>query len=174
MSAVQRRSTHGLAILALPGLLALAACSGAAGTGAAVSELHDEVIEMPLPSEQAEGVPDECFEVYPWAMGPASFDSLEIVPADWPAAPAEATICTTNTGGTVETAAFVTELPAEQVFAHYESKLGGYELARVSGDENGTGYASLDGSDGGAFTFQIREAEGGFQITLINSDALDQ
>ena len=163
----------GLALAVAPLLLALAACSGgAAGTGPAVSELHDGE-QMPLPEERAEGVPDECFEVYPWAPGTASLDDLQLVPADWPAAPADATLCTTTGGGAVETAAFVGDQPAEQILAHYETALDGYELARVSGEQNGTGYESLDGSDGGAFTFQIREAEGGFLLTFIDSDSLE-
>lgn len=169
------RRVGGLLGVGLALLLALSGCASSAGTSPAVSDLYDGDVEvsMPLPDERAPGVPDECFEHYPWATGPASFDALELTPDGWPEPPQGSTLCTTNSGGAAETAIYVTTQPADEVLAHYEAALGAYEHTRITGAENGTGYDSLDGSDGGAFNFQIREAEGGFQITFIDTEAFN-
>ncbi|MGJ0203884.1 hypothetical protein NHL51_06950 [Leucobacter sp. gxy201] len=155
--------------LAAAGLLALTGCSG--GPDAEEKAPADAVEEATLPAEPAPGVPEECGEIYPWATGPASLDDLELVPEGWPAAPEGATICTTQSGGAVETASYVTEVPSDEVFSHFEEALAQYAPVRISGDENGTSYASLDSSDGGAFGFQIREAEGGFVIAFVDNEA---
>lgn len=153
--------------------MGLASCSGEPQSGAdpTVSGPADEDTAMPLPEERAEGVPEECFAVYPWATGPADINSLELLPDGWPEAPDGSTLCTVNTGGGTETAAFVTELPAEEVLAHYEQALAMHSPTRVSGEDNGTGYASLDGVIGEALSFQIREAEGGFMFALVDNNA---
>ncbi|GAB2551328.1 hypothetical protein [Leucobacter ruminantium] len=164
--ALGRRSAVGAALL---GVLVLAGCS--AGGNAEVAAPEETGASAPLPEETAPGVPEECAEVYPWATGPASLDDLALVPDGWPEAPEGATICTTQSGGAVETASYVTESPSEEVFAHFEGALAQYAPVRISGEENGTGYASLDSSDGGAFGFQIREAEGGFVIAFVDNEA---
>ena len=153
--------------------LGLISCTGSpqAASDPAVSGPAAEDGAMPLPEERAAGVPEECFEVYPWATGPAEIDTLELLPDGWPEAPDGSTLCTVNTGGGTETAAFVTEQPPEEVLAHYEQGLASYAPVRVSGEDNGTGYASLDGVIGEALSFQIREAEGGFMFALIDNNA---
>lgn len=153
--------------------LGLTNCAGGpqSASDPAVSGPAVDDSAMPLPEERAAGVPEECFEVYPWATGPADISTLELLPEGWPEAPEGSTLCTVNTGGGTETAAFVTELPPEDVLAHYEQGLASHAPTRVSGEDNGTGYASLDGVIGDALSFQIREAEGGFMFALIDNNA---
>lgn len=160
------------ALLAGLPLLALTGCGGGAGEGGAARDAARSEVQMPLPEERAEGVPDECFEAYPWATGPADLDDLSLVPANWPSAPDDATLCVVAGGGVSESAAYVSSGDPAAILDHYESALDGYQLARVSGEQNGTGYESLDGSTG-ALSFQIREAERGFLITFISENALD-
>lgn len=127
--------------------------------------------ETPLPVDQppAPGVPPECAEAYPWAPGPADLATLTLLPADWPDPPGGSTLCTVNAGGVTEMAAYVTDLPVEQVLSHYESQLQRYQPVRTTGEENGTGYDALEGAEG-ALTVQVREAEHGFLLAFISTE----
>ncbi|OUZ11703.1 hypothetical protein BHE97_04135 [Aeromicrobium sp. PE09-221] len=147
-------------------LLALTACSSPADDTA--EEDRDEVVV----EDTADGVevPAECREAYAYAAAGGSLDDIEALPDGWPAAPGGSTLCVTADGGSVETASYVTAAPIEEVLAYYERELAGdYEVVRVDGAENGTGYDSLDGS-GEAIGFQIRESDGGFVIAFVGGD----
>jgi len=166
------RLAGALAALSIAGLLA--SCSAdAESTGPAVSGPGDEQeeVSMPLPDERAPGVPEECFEHYPWATGPADPAALTSQPDDWPDPPAGSTLCATSGGGASEMASYVTPASTEEILDHYESALQGYQVSRISGEENGTGYDSLDGSNDRGLSFQVREADGGFILTFIDGGA---
>ncbi|GGH40704.1 hypothetical protein [Microbacterium album] len=125
--------------------------------------------EMP----QREGeVPQECQDAYPLAVVPADLADVASVPDDWPAPPAGAVLCLTSGSfdDTTETASYATDAPIEDVLAHYEAALAGYELYRADGAENGTGYDTLDGERPG-LGVQIRETDGGFVIVFARAGA---
>ena len=114
-------------------------------------------------------VPQECREGFPMAMPDADIADLELMPTDWPAPPAGSTLCTTmgTVGGSTESAGYAVDLPIEDIFAHYENAVQGYETVRTDGTENGTGYATLDGI-GAEVDFQIRQREGGFDLLFVS------
>lgn len=178
-SAALRRGLTVVAF-ALTATLTVASCSagkevepGLGGGGPSVGQPEPTEVEptdAPLPVDQpAPGVPPECAEVYPWAPGPVDLTTLTLLPEDWPQPPEGSTLCTVNTGGVTEMAAYVVDLPAEKILDYYESKLERYDLTRSTGEENGTGYAALEGADGDALTVQIREAERGFLLAFIGT-----
>ncbi len=114
-------------------------------------------------------VPEECLAGFPMAMPDADIADLELMPADWPAPPAGSTLCITmgTVGGSTESAGYAVDLPIEDVFAHYEAAVQGYETLRTDGMENGSGYATLDGI-GSDVDFQIRERDGGFTLMFLS------
>lgn len=160
---------RGGAIAAAACLLALSACSSSDEDDKAVDR-DDAVTE-----DVAEGTdaPTECLEAYIGAAGGADLDDVESMPDDWPQAPEGSTLCVTAEGGSVETASYASTTPVEEILAYYEQQLAAaYEVYRVSGEENGTGYDSLDGS-GEAVAFQVRESDGGFVIAFVAGDATE-
>lgn len=128
--------------------------------------------ELPAVDPAAGAVPEECAEAFPLAYEPADIAMIESLPADWPAPPGGATLCMTSEtmDGSSETASYATESPIDDVFAHYEAQLSGYDVFRSDGAENGTGYATLDGTNGD-IAFQVREADGGFILVFGSGDA---
>lgn len=116
-------------------------------------------------AERLGDVPPECLDAFPYLLDGADFADMD-APAGWPAAPTGATLCMTSSGDTAS-ASFVTELPFDEVAAHYEAALAGaYETSRATGADNGTGYASLDGWAPDGAVFQVREHDAGFVLVL--------
>ncbi|WP_460772734.1 hypothetical protein [Microbacterium sp. GXF7504] len=152
----------GLAVAALTG------CTAAAEPTGAPSDAPVEAIEPAAGEDILDGVPEACRDAFPLAMPGVDAADLELMPADWPAPPSGAVLCTTmdSVGGGSESAGYAIDLPVEDVFAHYEASLSGYELFRSDGAENGTGYATLDGV-GADVGFQVRETDGGFTLVFV-------
>lgn len=149
-------------------LAALVGCA-AAGDGADGLDAADDPV--PLSDDAYADVPEGCRENYPFAALPADIADVGLQPVDWPAPPADATLClTTDTvGGSIESAAYATNAAIDDVLAHYESALAAYDVFRTSGADNGTGYETLDGTAGDV-EFQIRESDGGFLLVFGLSD----
>lgn len=151
-------------------LLTLTACTGAPEEPAPITDAamgEDSGQSGIGDSDPSQLVPEECADAYLFAAGPADIAEITLMPADWPASPAGAILCLTSEtmDGSSETASYATEAPIEDVFAHYEGALTGYEVYRSDGAETGTGYATLDGV-GADVAFQIRETDGGFVLVF--------
>ena len=117
--------------------------------------------------ERLGDVPPECAEAIPYLLGPADFADMD-APAGWPDAPAGATLCMTSSGG-IAAATFVSDLAFDEIAAHYEAALAdAYETSRASGEENGTGYATVDGFAPDGSAFQVREHDAGFVLVLTH------
>ncbi|WP_308797330.1 hypothetical protein [Agromyces silvae] len=166
-------------IAALAAAFALAGCTGGAGDvdpagiEEAESYVEDGALDEAIEDREALGVPEECAAAYLGAVVPADIADVEAIPADWPEPPAGSTLCVTGGGGSVETASYAATAGIDEVIAHYESALpASYERFRVSGEENGTGYESLDGQ-GADVAFQIRESDGGFVIAFALQEGLE-
>lgn len=113
-----------------------------------------------------EGMPPECAVVaVGWYPG-IDISNVENLPADWPPAPRDSVLCATRGGGSIHTAAYASPLSIDEVFAFYEAALpAGFTAEHVSGEENGTGYESLEGN-GPGIAFQVRENDGGFTLAF--------
>ncbi|GAA2250222.1 hypothetical protein N1031_19945 [Herbiconiux moechotypicola] len=156
--------------------VALTGCSFSAGTELGVDE---PVVDEPLVDEPAVAaddgagaeeplgdVPEECLAVSVTSWPGADLADVESIPASWPQPPSGSVLCSTGGGGSTETAAYASPLAIDEILAHYESSLGSeYSFERFSGEENGTGYDSLDGSGPGV-GFQVRENDGGFTLVF--------
>jgi hypothetical protein len=116
-------------------------------------------------------MPPECAAVTAgWYPG-IDIENVDHMPAGWPAPPEGSTLCSTLSGASIETAVYASTRGLEEIFAYYEDALpAGYNAMKTSGDDNGTGYAALDGNGGGT-VFQVRENDGGF--TLAFADEAD-
>ncbi len=114
-------------------------------------------------------VPEECLTVsVGWYPG-VDIANVENLPGAWPQPPDGSTLCSTAGGAGIETAAYASPLSIDEIFAHYESQLGGsYTTSRTTGAENGTGYETLDGEVDG-IGFQIRRNDGGFTVAFAQS-----
>lgn len=170
MTAARARAPRLLALAALAAL-ALTGCAAAAPDDAVAEDVAaQDAIEPAEGEELVADVPEECREAFPTAGQPADLADVDLLPADWPAPPAGATLCLTmdTVGGTSESASYAADLAIDDVFAHYESALSGYDMFRADGAENGTGYATLDGV-GADVDFQIRESNGGFVLLFVRS-----
>jgi len=145
--------------------LLLAGCQAAPVGGIEPAAPDHGSIDEPIVDVDSE-IPEECIDVaVGWYPG-VSIDSLETVPAGWPAPPADAILCSTSSGGTIETASYATSLAFDELAAHYLADLPSeYTAAVISGDENGTGYDTVDGN-GPGIAFQISERDGGFRLAF--------
>jgi hypothetical protein len=168
-------------VLGVAAAFALTGCAGGADPGAGAGAIEpadgehvdDGAADEALEDREALGVPEECAAAFLGAVVPADLADVEAHPADWPEPPAGSTLCVTGGGGSVETASYAATAGIDEVLAHYESALpASYERFRVSGEENGTGYESLDGQ-GGDVAFQIRETDGGFIIAFALQEGLE-
>lgn len=175
MSALRGGRTA-LAAVCAAAALALGGCSFSLGTsldqGADAADEPDRTVED-LTDDLADdaGVPEECLAVSIASFPGADLADVAALPADWPEPPAGSILCATSDGGTTETAAYAASVAFDRVVAHYESSLpAAYETVRLSGEENGTGYASLDGVGPGV-GFQIRENDGGFTLVFAAGGA---
>ncbi|MFB8387766.1 hypothetical protein ACFC3F_11570 [Microbacterium sp. NPDC055910] len=172
----------GVAIAALALLVGCAADErGLVDPGPATDVLDEPLpagdVEEPLPAGDVEeplpagDVPDECRDAFPLAVFPADITDVEMQPANWAAPPADAVLCITASAmdGSSETLSYATDAAIGDVFAHYEASLGGYDMFRTPGTDNGTGYDTLDGTSAEA-TFHIREHDGGFVLVFARGD----
>lgn len=144
----------------LLGLATLVGCGGDGGDDTAVAD-PDAALEQ---LQDDSGVPEECREAFPVAMGPADLADLSMLPVDWPEAPAGATLCQTSAtlDAGVETADFATgALTTEVLDALEESLAPAYAVER--GDE-GLG-EQLTGTAGNV-VFEVTTREGAYTVTL--------
>lgn len=179
---MSRARSRLLLALGVAAALALTGCAGGAGADQGADPgaiepadelVEDGALEDALGDREDLGVPEECAAAFVGAVGPADLADVEARPADWPEPPSGSTLCVTGGGGSVETASYASTAGIEEVLAHYESALpAAYERFRVSGEENGTGYESLDGQ-GAEVAFQIRESDGGFVIAFAVQEGLE-
>lgn len=163
---MKRRSAALAAVLLAS--IALAGCSGDAPASDRIDDpagTVEEDFDTPVDVD-VEGMPPECAVVsVGWYPG-IDISNVENMPADWPAPPEDSTLCATSSGGSIQTAAYASPLSIDEVLAFYEAALpAGFTAAQVSGEENGTGYESLEGN-GPGIAFQVRENDGGFTLAF--------
>lgn len=154
-------------------VLAVIALAGCAPEGPAPEEPDDPagIIEEQFdePTDlDVEGMPPECAVVsVGWYPG-VDISNIENMPADWPAPPEGSTLCSTQSGGSIQTAAYASPQEFAEIAAFYQEALpAGFTAETVSGADNGTGYDSLDGN-GPGIAFQVRENDGGFTLAFAN------
>ncbi|KRB79995.1 hypothetical protein ASE01_00340 [Nocardioides sp. Root190] len=139
----------------------LAACGGTdepeasspAGADDVIADLQDEA-----------GVPEECRDAFPAAIGSPDLSRILLEPEGWPEPPVEATLCQTSTtlDDTIEIASFATEEPPAEVLDAYEAALEGtFETTR---DENGLGELISGATDSGGF--EVAAVDGSFTLTF--------
>lgn len=165
-------------------LAALAGCATPIGLGTDVGLPTDDPTTAPGPAAEpddaepddlepdpgtgaAGGISQTCLDLFPQSA--AGVGTLDLEPAGWPDPPADSTLCYSaeTLDGLSETASYVSSAAPEEVFAHYEAALGTqYDVVHSDGQENGTGFETLDGS-GAGIGFQIRASEGGFTIVFV-------
>ncbi len=167
---LRRRGSVLLAVMAAASL-ALTGCQASA-----VPTTDDRVVvdgggagaeaESPGGDDFAEEMPKECESVsIGWYPG-VDIADVSLMPDAWPAPPADSTLCSTSGGGSSETAAYASSLSIDEVFAHSESQFpADVAPQRFTGEENGTGYETLDGQFGDV-GFQIRRNDGGFTLVF--------
>lgn len=127
-----------------------------------------DVVDQLVDDEGTGDAPEECLEVSIYSVAGADIADVTSQPADWPAPPAGSVLCATSGSANAETASYASALTIDEVFDHYASSLpSGYDAVVLSGEENGTGYASLDGAGAGV-AFQIRANDGGFTIVFAS------
>jgi hypothetical protein len=155
-----------LSIVVAAGLLTLSACSGDTdGPSGAGSEDKAASDTAGLQDVQADsGVPEECLEAFPVAIGEADLADLSLVPGDWPEGPVDATLCQTSSTieGNLETADYATEATGAEVLDAFQAALpAGYEATR---EDKGQGDV-LTGSAGEVF-FQVSTRDGAYTVTF--------
>lgn len=141
-------------------LLALAACGGEAGndSSAAVEEVAGADDDGPA------GVPDECRDAFPQAMGPADLGELALLPEGFPDPPVEATLCITaeTVGGAQETASYASDATADEILAGYESALAPHGATR---EQDGIGRPILTATVDDVI-IQVTPQDGGFVLAF--------
>lgn len=130
---------------------------GGAGAGGTVEE-GTGVDDGPA------GVPDECRDAFPQALGPAELSELALLPDGFPDPPVEATLCITaeTVGGAQETASYATTASADEVLAGYETALTAYGAVR---DQDGVGRPIVTATADGV-TIQVTPQDGGFVLAF--------
>lgn len=158
---MSRRLPAWVALLGASAVLGLSGCSFTVDAGGPMDG-PGIAAEDPGPID----IPAECDGVgVGWYPG-VDIANVESQPQDWPAPPAESTLCSTAGGGNTETATYANAAPFDAIVAHYADALpAGYTGEQSTGEENGTGYATLDGAGSGV-RFQVRETEGGFTLVF--------
>ncbi|MCR1783858.1 hypothetical protein KVF89_15060 [Nocardioides carbamazepini] len=161
------------AAAALVSLTTLAACGGGddgaddGGDGVAETTGGDPggtVEEGTGDDDGPAGVPDECGEAFPQALGPADVADLALLPDGFPDPPVEATLCITaeTVGGSQETASYATDATAEEILAGYETALASYGAVR---DQDGIGRPIVTAADGD-LDIQVTPQDGGFVLAF--------
>lgn len=151
-----------LATLTLLATGGLAACGGDSGASDSTSPTR---ADNDLTDVQEEtGVPPECRDAFPVAIGAADLADVELIPAGWPEPPVEATLCQTSStlDDQIAIASYATEAAPAEVLDAYETALAGtFETSR---EENGLGEVLSGSSEGGGF--EVAAADGSFTLTF--------
>ena len=164
------RHTRALLATALlaSGLL-LTACGGDAEADAAAAlesaveeaagDLADAGADAGLPP-----APEECLAAFPLAVGGATLDDVDLIPADWPAAPDSAVLC--GTGGTPDGnqdyAEYAVALDGEALLAHYEGAFpAGYTV-----EPTDTIYGPGLTGTAGEVTFVVEPRDGALNLVF--------
>ncbi|WP_436698867.1 hypothetical protein [Nocardioides sp. BYT-33-1] len=131
--------------------------SGSGGTGGTVEEGTGG-------DDGPAGVPDECRDAFPQALGPAELGELALLPDGFPDPPVEATLCITaeTVGGAQETASYATTASADEVLAGYETALAAYDAVR---DQDGVGRPIVTATADGV-VIQVTPQDGGFVLAF--------
>lgn len=143
-------------------LVALASCADE--TGQTGDEPVATVEEGAGVDDGPAGVPEECRDAFPQALGPADLGELALLPEGFPSPPVEATLCITaeTVGGAQETASYATDATAEEILAGYESALASYGATR---DEDGIGRPIVTATSG-EVVVQVTPQDGGFVLAF--------
>lgn len=114
-------------------------------------------------SQVESGVPETCLEAFPVAMTAPEPADITLMPADWPEAPAGATLCQTSStmDGGVEIADYATDAPGADVLDDYEAALSAYDVVRA---DEGLG-DQLSGT-AGSISFEVTTRDGAYSITF--------
>lgn len=147
----------GCGALAAAALLLLAGCGDDGGSSSA-----DDAAAA-VDDKAAPGVPEECADFM--ALEPASLDDVELLPADWPEPPVDATLCTTSgtLDGGQESMDYATDASPEQVLAGYEAALGEYGAQL---DQDGLG-RDIVVATAGDVTIQVTADDGAYSVVLV-------
>ncbi|MBA2955473.1 hypothetical protein GON03_14150 [Nocardioides sp. MAH-18] len=151
-----RRVAAVLASLAI-GAVTLTACAGADATGEPGAAPTSPAAETDASELQSgSGVPEECLDAFPVALGAPDPAAATLAPADWPADAVSGVLCqTTETpDGTRQSLEYATDLSPEDVLDQLEAALpASYEATR---SDQGLG-EQIDGSAGAVhFTVTVR------------------
>jgi hypothetical protein len=142
--------------------LLLTACGGdaEADVAAAIESATDEAAAGAEDgSAGLADAPEECLGAFPLAVGGATLDDVELLPADWPVAPDGATLC--GTGGTLEGnqdyLEYAVPLEGEALLAHYRAAFPATYTVEDTETISGPG---LTGAAGEVF-FTVEPRDGG-------------
>lgn len=114
-------------------------------------------------SQLESGVPEACLEAFPVAMTAPELAAITLLPADWPEAPAGATLCQTSStmDSGVQIADYATNDPTADVLDGYEDALSAYDVVRA---DEGLG-DQLSGT-AGSVSFEINTRDGAYSVTF--------
>ncbi|GAA1761866.1 hypothetical protein GCM10009795_005390 [Nocardioides hankookensis] len=145
-------------------LVTLAACGGGsddepkadttkAADGGSV-DLSDDLAE----------IPKECKKAFPMALDTPHLDEVELMPADWPEPPLDATLCVTegNEDGSQQWAEYATDATPEEVIAAYQPALESYGAQRADNDTT----LALGGTVGET-AFVVSASEGFYRLIFM-------
>jgi len=159
-----RRSQCLRAAVAVPLVMAvLAACGGESGaTGEDSGGTAEE--GAAAAGDGAAGVPEDCRDAFPQALGPADLSELALLPEGFPSPPVEATLCITaeTIGGAQETASYASRATEDEILAGYESALAAYGAAR---EQDGIGRPIVTATSGDV-VIQVTPQDGGFALAF--------
>ncbi|HYF73225.1 MAG TPA: hypothetical protein VD864_10425 [Nocardioides sp.] len=114
-------------------------------------------------SEASGEVPEECADLYPFAMDTPDLEQVALLPDGFPEPPVDATLCETGGAGDgQEYAAYASTASSEEVLTAYEAALAAYGAARA---EDGLGNPVVTASVGDV-AVQVSTKEGGFRLVL--------
>ena len=154
-----------VAVLTL-GPLGLSACGGTDATTNGTTDAATDAADpdTALAEVQAEtGVPEECREAFPVAVGKADVAAVSLMPASWPQDAVDGTLCQTSASGSgVQVASYATSASGTEVLDAVQDALpASYEVVR---SDQGMG-EQLDGSGEGV-SFRVTTREGAFEVML--------
>jgi hypothetical protein len=161
-----RRSPALAGALLAVGLL-LTACGGdaEADAAAALDSAVEEAAGAVADAAEDAGVPpapEECLTPFPLSVGGATLDDVELIPADWPAAPDAAVLC--GTGGTLDGnqdyAEYAVPLDGEALLAHYEAAFPAGYTVEPTDTIHGPGLTGTAGE----VTFVVEPRDGGLNL----------
>ena len=158
-----RRSPAVVAGALLAAGLLLTACGGNAEAGTAPDAAVDAAGEQASDADVL-AAPEECLAPFPLAVGGATLDDVELIPADWPAAPAGAVLC--GSGGTLDGnqdyVEYAVTLDGDALLAYYQ---GAFPAGYTVGPIDTIGGPGLTGTAGDV-TFVVEPREGGVNLVF--------